>query len=74
MNFKLSLHIVQIILSLLLIGVILLQATGTGLGSAWGGGETYSSKRGAEKFLFTITVILAILFGVASIVNVIVAP
>ncbi len=74
MNLKLSLHVVQIILSLLLIGAILLQATGTGLGSAWGGGETYSSKRGVEKFLFTVTIILVILFGIASIANVIVAP
>lgn len=53
----------QIITSLLLMGSILLQARGTGLGSTWGGGgETYRSKRGVERFLLYGTIALALLF------------
>lgn len=63
--------IFQIILGLLLTAAILIQAKGTGLGSAWGGGgETYHSKRGVEKLLFSASIILAILFILISIINV----
>lgn len=60
-------NIVQIVLSILLIISILLQQRGTGLGGAFGGeSNVYRSKRGIEKFLFTATIILGILFvGVA---------
>jgi protein translocase SecG subunit len=67
------LPILQIIFSLALGGVILLQAKGTGLGRAWGGGgEFYRSKRGAEKILAWLTVALACLFVLSSLINVIV--
>lgn len=57
----------QILISLLLMGAILLQAKGTGLGQAWGGGgEFYRSKRGLEKILFRVTIVLAIIFFVSS--------
>ena len=61
------LTIFQTILGVLLILVILLQAKGTGLGAAFGGeGEVFHTKRGAEKRLHQITIIVAILFfGVA---------
>lgn len=63
-------QIVQIILSIALITIIVIQAKGTGLGSTWGGGgEFYRSKRGAEKVLFTLTIILAVLFVFTSILN-----
>lgn len=65
---NLALTIFQIIISILLIGVILLQAKGTGLGTAWGGsGEFYHSKRGAEKVIFGATIFLSILFFVTSV-------
>ena len=61
----------QIIVSLLLVTTIILQARGTGLGSLWGGGgESYRSKRGAEKILFIITIVLATLFLLSSVVSV----
>lgn len=64
------LFIFQITISLVIIGVILLQARGTGLGSAWGGsGETYRSKRGVEKMLLYSTVVLVILFVVIALVS-----
>lgn len=53
----------QIVISVLLIGAILLQQKGGGLGSAFGGdGQVYRSRRGIEKALFILTIIFAILF------------
>ena len=62
--------ILELIVSVFLIGVILLQAKGTGLESSalfGGGGENYSSRRGVEKFVFVGTIILAALFAVFSV-------
>lgn len=53
----------QIGVSVLLIILILLQARGVGLGSTFGGeGNFYFTKRGAEKTIFTLTIILAAAF------------
>lgn len=55
--------IIQIVVSVLLITVILLQQSDAGVGGVFGGGgEVYGVKRGAEKVLFRITIILAALF------------
>ncbi|HEY4521967.1 MAG TPA: preprotein translocase subunit SecG [Candidatus Paceibacterota bacterium] len=63
----------QIGVSVLLIGVILLQQRGTGLGSSFGGsGQFYRSKRGFEKFLFVSTIILAVVFSLTAIANLII--
>jgi preprotein translocase subunit SecG len=57
------LQIAQIVISILLIIVILLQNRGAGLGSAFGGtGGVYLTKRGLEKKLFAVTIVLAVLF------------
>lgn len=62
--------VIQIIVSILLMVAILLQARGTGLGRAWGGGgEFYRSKRGVEKILFRLTIFLALLFFLVSIAS-----
>ena len=56
---------VQLILSLLLVGGVLLQQTGAGLGGAFGGDNFsagFHTRRGAEKFLFHATIVIAILF------------
>jgi len=64
------LSIIQIIISALLIGAILLQARGSGLSSVFGGESTfYHTRRGMEKIIFWVTIILVILFvttGIAS--------
>lgn len=61
---------IQIVLSVLLIGGVLLQQTEAGLGGAFGGGDGFSSghhtKRGVEKIIFVGTVITAILFAITS--------
>jgi preprotein translocase subunit SecG len=63
--------LIQIILAIILVGLILLQAKGTGLGSSFGGDlSSYSTKRGAEKILFNMTIIVAVLFFLASIFGV----
>jgi len=61
--------VVQIIISLSLIGAILLQAQGGGLGSAFGGSGYYASKRGIEKVVLELTIFLVVLFFGFSILN-----
>lgn len=54
---------VQIIVAILLIVVVLLQNRGTGMGAIFGGeSNVYKVKRGAEKFLFWVTIVLVVLF------------
>ncbi len=73
MNIETILNIAQIILSILLITVILLQTRGTGLGAAFGGeGNVYRSKRGIEAKLHNATVVIAILFFGVALANVLV--
>jgi preprotein translocase subunit SecG len=57
------LNIIQMILAVLLVIFILIQQRGAGMGGIFGGdGGVYRTKRGAEKFIFTTTIVLAILF------------
>ncbi|MFH1620820.1 MAG: preprotein translocase subunit SecG [Patescibacteria group bacterium] len=65
------LSIVQIVISVLLITAILLQQRGTGLGMAFGGGgEVFRTKRGIEKGLFYVSIVLSVLFFLTAILNV----
>jgi preprotein translocase subunit SecG len=60
----------QMILAVALIASILLQQRGTGLGGAFGGEVTaYRSRRGIERTLFRLTILLAVLFVVFSLLN-----
>lgn len=61
--------IAQMIVSVLLLLVILIQANGTSLGRSFGGSATYHTKRGAEKAIFTSTIVLAIIFVLLSLLN-----
>ena len=66
-------NLLEIIVAILLIVVILLQMQGSGLSGAFGGsGEFYRSKRSMEKLLMWSTVVLAVFFGLLSIVLLIV--
>lgn len=61
----------QVIVSILLSFVILVQQKGSGMGSAIGGsagGEFFATKRGAEKVLAIITVVLATIFCVNALI------
>jgi protein translocase SecG subunit len=60
--------ILQIIISVLLVGAILLQAPGTGLSPVFGGGgEAYRSKRSAQRFLVIATISLSVLLVILSV-------
>jgi protein translocase SecG subunit len=61
---------IQIVISALLVGSILLQQKGGGLGNAFGGiGTSYHTKRGFEKVLFISTITLGVLFIALNIVS-----
>jgi len=62
--------IVQVILAIVLIVVILLQQKGSGLGAAFGGGgAVYTSRRGVDKVLYNITIVVSILFFLVAFIN-----
>jgi preprotein translocase subunit SecG len=70
-------QLASIIVSVLLIVLILLQVKGGGLGSLLGGdagGGIARTRRGLEKTLFNITIILSIAFLAISIFSVVVFP
>jgi protein translocase SecG subunit len=67
---KSILTILNILISLLLIFLILIQGRGAGLGSAWGGGgEMFQTKRGVEKIILNITIFFLIIFFLLSVIN-----
>jgi protein translocase SecG subunit len=60
----------QIVLSLLLVGLVLLQNKGTGLGAAWGGsGGSYHTRRGAEQVIFVMTIVVSGVFFAVSLLH-----
>ena len=65
------LTIVQIVVSVALIAVILIQARGTGFGRGGGMGGTSFTRRGLEKLVFRLTFVLAFLFVAISILRLI---
>ncbi len=65
------LYIAQIVVAVALILVALLQVRGGGLGGIFGQADTvYRTKRGVEKTLFQLTIALAIIFVILSIVSI----
>lgn len=68
MEFADYINIAQILVAIALTLVILLQAKGNDLGSMMGGGSSTSfrTRRGLEKTLFQLTIVLAVVFLVVS--------
>ena len=67
------LNIVQIVISSVLIGCVLLQVKGSGFGAALGGmsgGSVFRTKRGLERTLFQATILLVIVFIFVSFLSV----
>ena len=65
-----TLNIIQIVLSIAIILVILLQVKGGGLGGIFGQADSvYRTRRGLEKRLFQLTVVLIITFLTVAIVT-----
>lgn len=67
---------IQIGISLLLMGAVLLQRTGASLGGAFGA-DNFSSgfhtRRGFEKTLFQATIVLGILLALSALINLIIS-
>ncbi len=63
------LHIGQILVSILLVAIILIQIRGQGSGFFGSGQASFRTRRGVEKTLFQFTVVLAVLFTVLAIIS-----
>ena len=64
------LTIAQMVLSVTLVLVLLLQVRGGGLGGIFGQADTvYRTKRGVEKTLFQLTIALVVIFVVLAIIS-----
>ena len=60
--------VAQIVLSIALVLVLLFQVRGGGLGGIFGQADTvYRTKRGVEKTLFQLTIVLVVLFITVSV-------
>ncbi len=73
MTFNNYLNLAQMLISIVLIIVVLLQTRGADIGSAFGGGgggSTFRTRRGLEKTLFQLTIVLAFIFVVISAASV----
>ena len=63
MTFEQTLNVGQILISIVLILVVLLQAKGSGFGAGLGGTTSaFRTRRGLEKTLFQATIFLTVLF------------
>lgn len=62
--------VTQIVLAVALVLVILLQVRGGGLGGIFGQADTvFRTRRGLERTLFQLTVVLVVIFVVLAIVS-----
>jgi preprotein translocase subunit SecG len=67
--------IALIITSIALVASIILQSKGVGLGGLTGGdaGGVFTARRGIEKTLFFITIVLSIIFVVLTLLTVVIS-
>jgi preprotein translocase subunit SecG len=64
--------IAMIVLAVSLIVLLSLQVKGGGIGGIFGQADSvYRTRRGAEKIMFQLTIIIAVLLCVAAILNLI---
>jgi protein translocase SecG subunit len=63
--------IAQVVVSIILITLVLLQERGGGMGAIFGGGAgaPYQTRRGLEKGIFWGTIISAAIFAILAIIN-----
>lgn len=65
--------ILEIILGISLVILVVLQSKGAGLGSTFGGEMGfYGTKRGPEKVLFVLTIIVATMFLLTALIGVLI--
>jgi len=71
---KTTLNIIQIVVSIALVAVILLQVKGGGIGGIFGQSESvFRTKRGIERWLFIGTIVLVIIFVALSMISMLTA-
>ncbi len=72
MSLQTAFNIAQILISIVLIVVLTLQAKGSGFGSALGGqtSSVFRTRRGVEKTLFNLTIVLVAVFLAISLLSV----
>lgn len=74
MTFENYLNLAQLVISIVLIVVVLMQTRGGDIGAAFGagggGGSSFRTRRGLEKTLFQLTIVLAVVFVAMSAVSV----
>jgi protein translocase SecG subunit len=66
---------VQIILSIVLIAAVLLQQRGSSMGGAFGGDNfsaAYHTRRGAELFLYRLSIVVSILFVASTFLSLVI--
>ncbi len=68
------LDIAMIIVSIALIACVILQSKGAGLGGLTGAdsGGFFSARRGIEKTLFRVTIVISVLFFILSVATVLI--
>lgn len=71
MNLELALNVVQSVLAVVLVLAILLQTKGSSFTGIFGGESTsvYRTRRGFEKRLFQMTIVLSVVFFIVALIN-----
>ncbi len=69
---QVAISVVQIVLSLVVTALVLVQMRNAGLGGVFGGGDVgvQHTRRGVDKLLFNLTIVAAIIFGLVSLLSV----
>ena len=62
---------IQVFLAILMVILVLIQQTESDAGGSFGGGATsnWHTRRGAEKFIFYLTIVISILFVASVLVD-----
>lgn len=67
-------NIAEIIISLVLVLVLLVQSRGAGFDGTFNSDSSvFRTRRGVEKTLFQLTIVLAVVFVIVSVLSVVVA-
>ena len=66
-------NVIQIIISIALIALTVMQSRGAGLGRMFGSDSSiHTTRRGIDKTLYNVTIILAVIFFAVSLASVLV--
>ncbi|MEK7465693.1 MAG: preprotein translocase subunit SecG [Patescibacteria group bacterium] len=67
-------RIAQIIVSLILVALVIIQERSSGLSGVFGGGGSapYQTRRGMEKFIYFATIAVGVIFVVLAVLNLVV--